>query len=157
MGTRHLQTVIDKIGRYKLNQYGQWDGYPSYQGVKLLHFLRDNDLEVYEEQVSKLRHFTEEEVVEIEKLDDAKLEESFPQLNRDTGYKIHDLIYNGQVNKVFLATFEDTRYCVVKYTVNFLWNIFTIEYNGYVWSYELNNLPSDDDFLKRFNKVENYE
>lgn len=39
MGTRHLICVVvnDEI---KLAQYGQWDGYPEGQGVKVLEFVR---------------------------------------------------------------------------------------------------------------------
>lgn len=40
MGTRHLIAVMHE-GRYKLANYGQWDGYPSGQGVDILRFLRD--------------------------------------------------------------------------------------------------------------------
>ncbi|MHC5949058.1 hypothetical protein ACVXZ3_04645 [Providencia hangzhouensis] len=40
MGTRHLICVA-KDGDYKVAQYGQWDGYPSGQGLTLLTFLRD--------------------------------------------------------------------------------------------------------------------
>lgn len=40
MGTRHLIAVqID--GKYPVAQYGQWDGYPDGQGLKVLTFLRD--------------------------------------------------------------------------------------------------------------------
>ncbi|KAH6854437.1 hypothetical protein B0I37DRAFT_30567 [Chaetomium sp. MPI-CAGE-AT-0009] len=38
MGTRHLICVFWK-GRWFLAQYGQFDGYPEGQGVKIIHFL----------------------------------------------------------------------------------------------------------------------
>lgn len=38
MGTRNLIAVM-RDGEYKVAQYGQWDGYPSGQGVRLLDFL----------------------------------------------------------------------------------------------------------------------
>lgn len=41
MGTRNLTMVIDKIGNLKVAQYGQWDGYPSGQGVTILAFCKD--------------------------------------------------------------------------------------------------------------------
>ncbi|KAI4724769.1 hypothetical protein E4T49_07510 [Aureobasidium sp. EXF-10728] len=40
MGTRNLTLVYYK-GQYRIIQYGQWDGYPSGQGLKILSFLRD--------------------------------------------------------------------------------------------------------------------
>jgi hypothetical protein len=39
MGTRHLILVYYK-GAYHIAQYGQWDGYPEGQGVKILAFIR---------------------------------------------------------------------------------------------------------------------
>lgn len=39
MGTRHLIAVMAD-GKYKLAQYGQWDGYPSGQGAVVLDFCR---------------------------------------------------------------------------------------------------------------------
>ena len=54
MGTRHSQMVINKAGETKVVQYGQWDGYPSGQGVDILAFLRGADLDKYDEEVSKL-------------------------------------------------------------------------------------------------------
>lgn len=41
MGTRHL-IAVQVDGEYKVAQYGQWDGYPSGQGVDILEFLRKN-------------------------------------------------------------------------------------------------------------------
>jgi len=38
MGTRNLTCVVSG-GAYRVAQYGQWDGYPEGQGVKILNFL----------------------------------------------------------------------------------------------------------------------
>lgn len=43
MGTRNLTMVIDQRGQTKIAQYGQWDGYPSGQGITILRFLRRQD------------------------------------------------------------------------------------------------------------------
>lgn len=40
MGTRHL-TLVFYNGTWHIAQYGQWDGYPSGQGVTILRFLTD--------------------------------------------------------------------------------------------------------------------
>lgn len=44
MGTRNITSVI-MDGKQVVCQYGQWDGYPSWTGTKLLEFLRDADPE----------------------------------------------------------------------------------------------------------------
>lgn len=44
MGTRHLIAVIDRKGTLKVAQYGQWDGYPSGQGVDALKFAKNKVL-----------------------------------------------------------------------------------------------------------------
>jgi hypothetical protein len=41
MGTRNLTVVKNLEGTTKIALYGQWDGYPSYSGIKALEFLRD--------------------------------------------------------------------------------------------------------------------
>lgn len=61
MGTRHLIAVI-KDGDYKIAQYGQWDGYPSGQGVEVLAFLRDNDLEDFSQKLELCQFGTEEDI-----------------------------------------------------------------------------------------------
>ena len=40
MGTRHL-IAVHKDGKYPIAQYGQWDGYPTGQGVRVLAFCQD--------------------------------------------------------------------------------------------------------------------
>ena len=49
MGTRHLIGVITG-GRYKVAQYGQWDGYiKGGQGEAVLEFLKTVDLDIFKE------------------------------------------------------------------------------------------------------------
>lgn len=43
MGTRNLTMVIDDQNNFKVAQYGQWDGYPSGQGVCVLTFARNKE------------------------------------------------------------------------------------------------------------------
>ena len=44
MGTRHLIVVIDRKGTLEVAQYGQWDGYPSGQGIDVLKFAKNKSL-----------------------------------------------------------------------------------------------------------------
>lgn len=61
MGTRSL-TCVTLDGEFKVAQYGQCDGYPSYTGIRILRFLRDTDLDKLKNAVSRLRFMTEEEL-----------------------------------------------------------------------------------------------
>lgn len=54
MGTRHFTSVILN-GEQKVCQYGQWDEYPTYTGVKLLEFLRDVDMQKFKEALNNTR------------------------------------------------------------------------------------------------------
>ena len=46
MGTRNL-TIVFMDGKYRVAQYGQWDGYPEGQGLTCLRFVRDQMNEKY--------------------------------------------------------------------------------------------------------------
>ena len=52
MGTRNLTMVI-KDGKTKIAQYGQWDGYPSGQGITVLRFLKRMNRRKFEDQLDK--------------------------------------------------------------------------------------------------------
>ena len=66
MGTRNLTCVV-KGGEYKIAQYGQWDGYPTGAGKKILNFLKNANLEIFSEKVSQLRFVTAEEAERFNK------------------------------------------------------------------------------------------
>jgi hypothetical protein len=94
MGTRHLIAVMVD-GQYKVAQYGQWDGYPSGQGVDVLAFLRSADLAKFADKCRATRWITAERC----KVLDAELRESgkelvdvYPHLSRDTSAKVLGLI-----------------------------------------------------------------
>ena len=50
MGTRNITRVIHN-GQVKVCQYGQWDGYPTYTGKKVLEFIRDTDMKEFAKKV----------------------------------------------------------------------------------------------------------
>lgn len=54
MGTRNL-TCIYHENKYKVAQYGQWDGYPSGQGVAILTFLKKANIKKFIEKLKKVR------------------------------------------------------------------------------------------------------
>ena len=52
MGTRHMIAVVSD-DKYRVAQYGQWDGYPSGQGVGVLGFLTNGNLEALKRNALK--------------------------------------------------------------------------------------------------------
>ena len=149
MGTRHYQTVIDKAGVTKVAQYGQWDGYPSGQGLDILSFLRTADLEKYQQELSIIREATEAELSTIEKMNDWVY--AFPYLSRDCGAKIHELIIAGDVPIVRLMDKKEAyQWCEGFYTIDFSKGVFISEYDQTKVEYPLASLPTDKEYLKKF-------
>ncbi len=101
MGTRNLTMVIDQQGETKVAQYGQWDGYPSGQGLTILNFLSKTNKEKFKKRISKMRWMTKEEAdavdKEAEKLSDLEWEIKYPYLSRNTGGDILELITDGEI------------------------------------------------------------
>ena len=95
MGTRHFQKVIAKTGEVKVQQYGQWDGYPEGQGIDILKYLRTGDLQRYQRNIEKLPQITKEQTELIEKFENWNEVAFF--LSRDCGAKIHTMIEWGAV------------------------------------------------------------
>ncbi|OQO04187.1 hypothetical protein B0A48_10797 [Cryoendolithus antarcticus] len=108
MGTRHLICIYHG-GRFVLVQYGQRDGYPSGQGVKILAFLsKPRNIALLESKLPNLPPIPDEDN-EANSLESANLESDWKSahmkapypifvdptlfsLNRDAGAKILDLI-----------------------------------------------------------------
>lgn len=66
MGTRNLTCVVyDK--KYRVAQYGQWDGYPSGAGLDILIFLRKQEEDDYKKFIKKVSTC---KLVDSEKADD---------------------------------------------------------------------------------------
>jgi hypothetical protein len=121
MGTRGLTKVI-KNDKIVVAQYGQWDHYPSGQGLTALRFLRD------EANVDKL----DKGLYWLYEVDDASVEETlnrtgdnfataYPSLIRDTGAEILELIANakGALPVLLNSDFEnDELFCEGVFTVD---------------------------------------
>lgn len=50
MGTRHL-TVVVKNDKYKVAQYGQWDGYPSGAGANVIEFIQSTNMDSFSNKI----------------------------------------------------------------------------------------------------------
>ena len=148
MGTRHL-TIVKAGGKLKVAQYGQWDGYPSGQGIDILKYLRSANLEKYQENLAKLPLITEEQ----EKIVDAdpKWAENYPYLSRDCGSNIHKMVEDGLFPFVqHIETKEAEKWCEGFYTISFNDNQFLTEWRGKSISYPIDNLPTDEEYLSNF-------
>ena len=160
MGTRHLQTVIDKNGVDRVKQYGQWDGYPEGQGLDILTFLKGADLEKYATEVEKITPITDEQIKEhdefVERLSKRKLDykdgdkaykERYYFLSRDCGAEIHQLIQDGKVPFVNLCE-DGADWCEGFYTIDLQKGTFTSEFYNKKKTYKLNNLPKIGVYLR---------
>lgn len=147
MGTRHRQAVISKKGILKVQQYGQWDGYPSGQGSEILRYLKSGDIKKYHKNLTKLKKATKAQLKIVE--DDENWTQNYPYLSRDCGSRIHQMIEDGTVPFVIHTPEEECRqWCEGFYTIDFHKGLFISEYYGKIKSYPLDNLPDDDVYLK---------
>jgi hypothetical protein len=162
MGTRNLTVVKNLEGTTKIAQYGQWDGYPSYSGIQALAFLRDKvnrdnlmvELQLVEfvgdEEVDKL--YKQFESTDWENKDFLN---AYPGLHRDTGIGILAVVANATntIKTVDNTEFaNDGLFCEGIYEVDFSTNKFTTNYNDIVVQYDLDNLPTDEEYLASFEK-----
>jgi hypothetical protein len=157
MGTRNLTVVKNLEGTTKIAQYGQWDGYPSYSGIQALEFLRDKvnrdnllvELQLVEfvgdEEVDTL--YKQFESTDWENKDFLN---AYPGLHRDTGVGILSVVANATapIKSVDNTEFaNDTLFCEGIYEVDFSTNKFTTIYADNKVSYDLDDLPSDEEYL----------
>jgi len=148
MGTRGHQKVINKKGELKISQYNQWDSYPSGQGVDILGYLREGNLDKYQKELDKIRQITDEEAKVVDA--DSEWKMNYPYLSRDCGSKIHQMIEDGKVKFVqFIDDEEAISWCEGFYTIDFQQNKFVADYHGITREYSLDDLPTDEQFLRQ--------
>jgi hypothetical protein len=153
MGTRNLTKVIDKNGVTKVAQYGQWDGYPSGQGVVALYHAHNQKLI---ESKLKLCHFLDEKGIDhINKgiTPETDISFEFPNLSRDTcadilGYVAYALPYDGEIQLVDHSDFEKEGMCEGVYTIDFQTMKFVSKYHGKVIEFDLEDLPTKEEYLE---------
>lgn len=115
LGTRHLTAVVVN-SRYKIAQYGQWDGYPDGAGVGVLKFLTGlaGNFAEFRRKVWKTRKFTNKVLREyaesngVELVKDRrgnidiphssyeKFFEKFPQMSRNMGNEVLDHVLQSE-------------------------------------------------------------
>jgi hypothetical protein len=123
MGTRNL-TFVKLDGKYRIAQYGQWDGQPSGQGETVLQFLKDilneEAVSTFKEKLLKCRFATKEELQEIGK--DKNWASKYPQLSRDAGAGILEMVCSGEppmVLKDETNFANDSVFCEWAYVIDF--------------------------------------
>jgi len=149
MGTRHLQRVISKAGEVKISQYGQWDGYPSGQGIGILEYLRSGNLDKYHNNLINIPMITEEQCSMVN--EDINWKENYPYLSRDCGSDIHQMVEDGTVKFVALMENQEAnKWCEGFYTIDLSSNLFISEYYGTKTQWPLDKLPTNEEYLKQF-------
>ncbi len=145
MGTRNLIALFHE-GKYKVAQYGQWDGYPEGQGVDVLAFLHglknredflrkvDECIIMDEPTLKKLwQEAGADETGWIAYADAQFFNKNYPSLSRDTGAKIFTLI--DKANDIVPLRLQlhfagDGLFCEWAYVVDFDKNTFEV-YKGF--------------------------
>ena len=158
MGTRNLTVVKDKAGTNRIAQYGQWDGYPSYSGIQALEFLRNKDWQaLLQSKLDLVEFIGDEEVDELYKQfestdwENKAFLNAYPGLHRDSGIGILAVVANATfpIKTVDNSEFaNDSLFCEGIYEVDFSTNKFTSNFNDIVAEYDLDNLPTDEEYLK---------
>ena len=157
MGTRNLTVVKNLEGETKIAQYGQWDGYPSYSGIKALEFLRNrvnrNNLLV---ELQLVEFVGDEEVDTLYKQfestdwENKDFLNAYPGLHRDTGIGILEVVANATdtIKTVDNSDFRnDELFCEGVYEVDFSVGKFISTYDNRIVSFDLDNLPTDEEYL----------
>ena len=165
MGTRGLTKVIYE-GETKVAQYGQWDHYPSGQGVAILSFLRgEGNIELLKNGIKNIKAISDETLdkyvnefsdnengmMTMEQAESFK--DKYPSLSRDTGGEILSVIANAttDVPLVLDPEFEnDDLFCEGVYTVDLDQSMFISRYADRLLVFMFDNLPTDEGYIDAF-------
>lgn len=181
MGTRHLIAVMHD-GQYKIAQYGQWDGYPSGQGLTVLRFLQKMDRAAFTQKVDAAQFMTEADFKEFgRKVDAGEIKnwtKEYPHLSRDAGADVLAMVASAEPGiklKNSITFAADSLFCEYAYVVDLDKGTFEVfqgfnkeplqggerfygvteegvskEYSPvkHIHTFQLEALPTEDDFLK---------
>ena len=177
MGTRNL-TAVMLDGKYKIAQYGQWDGYPSGQGITCLEFLRECNLDDFKSKVAGTKIMTRDEINSL----GSNWEATHPQLSRNHGAGILQLVNDGAKELSGSISFAgDSLFCEYAYVVDLDKKTFEV-FQGFnneklsgarfnsddqsldssgeyepvkiIKTYSLDSLPTNDEFLSELEPEE---
>jgi hypothetical protein len=155
MGTRGLTKVI-KNDKVVVAQYGQWDHYPSGQGLTALNFLRDEaNVEKLDKGLYWLYEVESKDVGEIvDRIGEEHFVTAYPSLIRDTGAGILELIANakGALPVLLDTDFEkDELFCEGVFTVDLDKKRFITKTDETITTFPLDSLKelSDEMYLEQ--------
>ena len=131
MGTRHLICIVQN-NKYRLAQYGQWDGYLMGQGADIAEFLRTADLDDFNRKVKRIRPISAKDLQQklvSAGVDDsgwmsmeqsARLHERCPNLRRAVGAKVLSYIMGGgrEVAQLNVEFARESLFCEWAYIIN---------------------------------------
>lgn len=157
MGTRNLTVVKNVNNETKIALYGQWDGYPEYSGVEALRFLREKiNRHNLLASLPLVEFISEEEseaiweTFEHDDNDPTKAQTAMPGLTRDTGISILGIVATASkpIKMIDNSDFrDDSLFCEGIYEVDFSTNKFISTYHGHTVEFDLDTLPTDEDYL----------
>jgi hypothetical protein len=161
MGTRNLTKVIDANGVIKVAQYGQWDGYPSGQGVNAI--VHAYNHRAIEKGLSRVVFATQTEADSLTVGIDSNAEDfstMYPNISRDTCADILGVVAwsIGEVVLIDDSDFEkDTLFCEGVYTIDFQKRKFISWFDDHTVEYDLDNLPYQNEYVDRWETILNAE
>lgn len=135
MGTRHL-VVVKLDGEYKVAQYGQFDGYPSGTGVKVLQLLKTTPRKTFEAKLRRCRWATDTELAAGYKLTGDALDafnKAHANWHRSVRADIIRLIYDSEDGLVLVNHLDfaaDSLFCEWAYVVDMDEDTFEV-YKGF--------------------------
>lgn len=135
MGTRNLTMVI-RNGKPKIAQYGQWDGYPSGQGIRVLEFLQLMDKDKFNKQLDKCRFANKRTPEHMY---------TMRYNSRDVCAGILEEVYDSQDDRILLVNYDefivDGLFCEWAYVIDLDRNVLQV-YEGF----KNGKLKKDDRF-----------
>jgi hypothetical protein len=154
MGTRNLTKVINSQGEIVVAQYGQWDGYPSGQGLNLLEFISGyRILDQIELSLDKAYWATQDELDKMFLTLGEKDPSVFlPSLTRDTATDIVKVLVYSTANVPLVDDREfenDDLFCEGVYTLDFQQKKFISKF-GDVVEFSFDQLPNKEEYLMAF-------
>jgi len=157
MGTRGLTQVIHKQ-KFVIAQYGQWDHYPSGQGLTALHILQTMDFEKFKNQLEKCRFTTEEDEKKINEFstsigspdgwmsqEQATLfDAEYPYFTRNLGAEILEKVYQSEDSEILLQNSSDyENEAEGVFTINMDDMTYNVRHYDLDITFDLNNLPTE--------------
>lgn len=145
MGTRNLTCVVQD-GKFKVAQYGQWDGYPEGAGAWIANFLKeDGNIDKLRTALNRVSFLQSGElkkrlyeanigIMMLGSEQEQQYKRDFYWYDRDLGYKILEALVNSQDEKIELEDWSafstDSLFCEWAYVVDLDANTLVV-YKGF--------------------------